>query len=56
MGGLMSVNGPSAMVFGCVLVRMRMDERSPQGRSLEGHRNRYSNHLSHELLIVGAIG
>ena len=47
MASPMAMNLPGAMVLGGVVVGMRVDERSAQGRSLDGQRERDGDDLPH---------
>src|SRR5688572_5048115 len=48
----MSMDLPSLMMLGGVVVGMRVDERSPQGRRLDGQCEREGDYLPHGVLIV----
>lgn len=45
--GPMCVDRPTAVVLGGVVIRMRVYERSAQGRSLDGQGERQSDYLPH---------
>ena len=52
----MCMNLPSAVMLGRVVIWMRVNERSAQGRSLDGQREREGNNLPHDGPIVRDSG
>jgi hypothetical protein len=46
------MNFPGVVVLGGVVIGMRVDERSAQGRSLDGQRERDGDDLPHDVPIV----
>lgn len=52
VAGQMCVNRPAAMVLGGLVIRVRVDERSAQGRRLDSQRERDGNDLPHGVPIV----
>ena len=52
VAGPMCVNRPGAVVLGRLVVRVRVDERSAQRRSLNSQREPDGNDLPHDVPIV----
>jgi hypothetical protein len=48
----MCMNLASTMMVGLVVIRVRVDERSAEGRSLDGQQEREGNHFPHDVAIV----